>query len=152
MTTVGDAAAAVTPNRLGAEPARLAAAAFAGVPVTAAFVAVTYEILITAPVTAAAAGWLALIYAPRWWHSARPMLAETLHRTWPIVVLLLVAGIVALDFSPARDAESVAHGAAEHAARVGVCAADAGVAALGERAAHAAWGSPRGWRFSPCWR
>ena len=36
-------------------------------------------------------GWLALIYAPRWWHSARPMLAETLHRTWPIVALLLVA-------------------------------------------------------------
>ena len=93
MTTVGDAAAAVTPNRLGAEPARLAAAAFAGVPVTAAFVAVTYEILITAPVTAAAAGWLALIYAPRWWHNARPMLAATLHRTWPIVALLLIAGI-----------------------------------------------------------
>ena len=87
MTTVGDAAAAVTPNRLGAEPARLAAAAFAGVPVTAAFVAVTYEILITAPVTAAAAGWLALIYAPRWWHNARPMLAATLHRTWPICLL-----------------------------------------------------------------
>ena len=98
MTTVGDAAAAVTPNRLGAEPARLAAAAFAGVPVTAAFVAVTYEILVTAPVTAAAAGWLALIYAPRWWHNARPMLAETLQRTWPIVALLVVAGIIAWIF------------------------------------------------------
>lgn len=94
MTTVGDAAAAITPNRLGAEPARLAAAAFAGVPVTAAFVAVTYEVLVTAPVTAAAAGWLALIYAPRWWHNARPMLAETAHRSWPIVVVLVVAGII----------------------------------------------------------
>lgn len=94
MTTVGDASAAVTPNRLGAEPARLAAAAFAGVPVTAAFVAVTYEILVTAPVTAAAAGWLALIYAPRWWHNARPMLAETVHRTWPVIAVLLIAGIV----------------------------------------------------------
>jgi uncharacterized membrane protein YbhN (UPF0104 family) len=94
MTTVGDAAAAVTPNRLGAEPTRLAAAAFAGVPVEAAFVAVTYEILVTAPVTAAAAGWLALIYAPRWWHSARPMLAETVHRTWPIIAALVVGGIV----------------------------------------------------------
>jgi uncharacterized membrane protein YbhN (UPF0104 family) len=98
MTTVGDAAAAVTPNRLGAEPARLSAAAFAGVPVTAAFVAVTFELIVTAPVTAAAAGWLALIYAPRWWHNARPMLAETVHRTWPILALLLVAGIVAWIF------------------------------------------------------
>ena len=98
MTTVGDAAAAITPNRLGAEPARLAAAAFAGVPVTAAVVAVTYELIITAPVTAAAAGWLALIYAPRWWHNARPMLAETVHRTWPVIVVLVVAGIVAWFF------------------------------------------------------
>ncbi|MDB4911791.1 MAG: hypothetical protein JWO39_2614 [Gemmatimonadetes bacterium] len=98
MTTVGDAAAAVTPNRLGAEPARLAAAAFAGVPVTAAFVAVTYEILVTAPVTAAAAGWLALIYAPRWWHNASPMLAETVHRTWPVIAALVIAGIVAWIF------------------------------------------------------
>jgi uncharacterized membrane protein YbhN (UPF0104 family) len=95
MTTVGDAAAAITPNRLGAEPARLAAAAFAGVPVTAAVVAVTYELLVTAPVTAAAAGWLALIYAPRWWHNARPMLGETVHRTWPVLVALVIAGIVA---------------------------------------------------------
>lgn len=94
MTTVGDAAAVLTPNRIGAEPTRLAAAAFAGVPVTAAFVAVTFELLVTAPVTAAAAGWLALIYAPRWWHSASPMLAETAHRTWPVIAALVVAGIV----------------------------------------------------------
>ncbi|MBA2684521.1 MAG: flippase-like domain-containing protein [Gemmatimonadaceae bacterium] len=94
MTTVADAAAAITPNRIGAEPTRLAAAAFAGVPVTAAFVAVTYELLVTAPVTAAAAGWLALIYAPRWWRSASPMLAATVHRTWPVIVLLVVMGIV----------------------------------------------------------
>ena len=94
MTTVADAAAAVTPNRIGAEPARLAAAAFADVPVTAAFVAIVFELMVTAPVTAAAAGWLALIYAPRWWHNARPMLAETAHRTWPIVLVLVVAGFV----------------------------------------------------------
>lgn len=95
MTTVGDAAAAITPNRVGAEPARLAAAAFAGVPVTAAFVAVTIEVIVTFPVTVAATGWLALMYAPRWWHSARPLLGETANRTWPWVVLLIVAGIVA---------------------------------------------------------
>lgn len=94
MTTVGDAAAAVTPNRIGAEPTRLAAAAFAGVPVTAAFVAVTYELLVSVPVTTAAAGWLALIYAPRWWHNASPMLATTIHHAWPVIVALLVAGIV----------------------------------------------------------
>ena len=144
MTTVGDAAAAATPNRLGAEPTRLAAAAFAGVPVTAAFVAVTYEILITAPVTTAAAGWLALIYAPRWWHSARPMLAETLHRTWPVVALLADRGDRRMDLSPARDAQGVDHGAAQHAAGVGVCAADAGVAAARERATYA--GGARGAR------
>ncbi|HXT48472.1 MAG TPA: lysylphosphatidylglycerol synthase domain-containing protein [Gemmatimonadaceae bacterium] len=95
MTTVGDAAAAVTPNRVGAEPARLAAAAFAGVPVTAAVVAVTIEIICTIPVTVGAAGWLALIYAPRWWHSAKPLLAETASRTWPWIVVLIAAGLVA---------------------------------------------------------
>ncbi len=94
MTTVADAAAAITPNRIGAEPTRLAAAAFAGVPVTAAFVAITIELLVTAPVTFAAAGWLALIYAPRWWRSAAPLLAATARHTWPWVALLLVAGIV----------------------------------------------------------
>jgi uncharacterized membrane protein YbhN (UPF0104 family) len=93
MTTVGDAAAAITPNRIGAEPARLAAAAFAGVPVTAAVVAITIELIVTAPVAFAAAGWLALIYAPRWWRSASPMLAATARHTWPWVVLLLVLGI-----------------------------------------------------------
>ncbi|MDQ2929293.1 MAG: flippase-like domain-containing protein [Gemmatimonadota bacterium] len=96
MTTVADAAAAITPNRIGAEPARLAAAAAAGVPVTAAFVGVTFELLVTAPVTGAAAGWLALIYAPRWWHSASPLLAATVHRTWPVIVVLVVVGIIGL--------------------------------------------------------
>jgi uncharacterized membrane protein YbhN (UPF0104 family) len=95
MTTVGDAAAAVTPNRIAAEPTRLAAAAFAGVPVTAAFVAVTYELLVSLPVTCAAAGWLALIYAPRWWHNASPLLAATVRHAWPVLVVLVVAGIVA---------------------------------------------------------
>ena len=94
MTTVGDAAAAVTPNRIAAEPTRLAAAAFAGVPVTAAFVAVTYELLVSVPVTCAAAGWLALIYAPRWWHNASPLLAETVRHAWPVLVVLVVAGII----------------------------------------------------------
>jgi uncharacterized membrane protein YbhN (UPF0104 family) len=94
MTTVGDAAAAVTPNRIAAEPTRLAAAAFAGVPVTAAFVAVTYELLVSIPVTGAAAGWLALIYAPRWWHNASPLLAATVRHAWPVLVVLVVAGIV----------------------------------------------------------
>ena len=95
MTTVADAAAAVTPNRVGAEPTRLAAAAFAGVPVTAAFVAVIIELTVTIPVTVAAAGWLALIYAPRWWHSAKPLLKETASHTWPWVVVLIVVGIAA---------------------------------------------------------
>ena len=95
MTTVGDAAAAITPNRVGAEPARLAAAAFAGVPVTAAVVAIIFELIVTFPVTATVAGWLALMYAPRWWHIARPLLEQTLQRTWPWVVVLMVAGLVA---------------------------------------------------------
>ena len=95
MTTVGDAAAAVTPNRVGAEPARLAAAAFAGVPVTAALVAIIFELIVTFPVTTAAAGWLALMYAPRWWHIARPLLEQTLQRTWPWVAVLMIGGIVA---------------------------------------------------------
>jgi len=84
----------VTPNRIAAEPTRLAAAAFAGVPVTAAFVAVTYELLISIPVTCAAAGWLALIYAPRWWHNASPLLAATARHAWPALLFLVIAGSV----------------------------------------------------------
>jgi len=57
-------------------------------PVAAAFVAVTYELLVSVPVTCAAAGWLALIYAPRWWHNASPLLAATL-----TVFLLSLIGI-----------------------------------------------------------
>jgi len=94
VNAVGDAAAAATPNRLGADPARLAATAYAGVPATAGFVAILIETIVMWPVLIAAAGWLALIYAPRWWRTAGPLLAATMERTWPWVVALIALGIV----------------------------------------------------------
>jgi uncharacterized membrane protein YbhN (UPF0104 family) len=95
LNSVGDAAAALTPNRLGADPARLAGAVYAGVPLPAAVVAVFIELVVMWPVIIAAAGWLALIYAPRWWRTARPELAETAEHAWPWIIALLVVGVVA---------------------------------------------------------
>src|SRR5918911_1569479 len=65
LNVVGDAASAVTPLRIGGEPARMAALAHARVPLTAGFVAITIEIIMMWPGVFAAGGWVPPIYAPR---------------------------------------------------------------------------------------
>jgi uncharacterized membrane protein YbhN (UPF0104 family) len=92
---VGDAGSAITPLRVGGEPTRLAALAYCRVPLTAGLVAILIEIVVMWPVIFAAAGWLALIYAPGWWHAAAPRLAGTVRHAWPWIVALIVLSGVA---------------------------------------------------------
>jgi uncharacterized membrane protein YbhN (UPF0104 family) len=95
LNTVGDAASAVTPLRLGGEPARLAALTHAKVPLSAGIVAAVVEVLVMWPLVIAVAGWLALVYAPSWWRAARPLLESRMTGSWIwIAVALAVIALV----------------------------------------------------------
>jgi uncharacterized membrane protein YbhN (UPF0104 family) len=89
----GDAACALTPLRLGGEPARLAGMLRSGVPAAAAFMAISLEVLVAWPVVIVAAGWLVWRYAPAWWESAGPRLAEGLVEAWPWVLAVVAASV-----------------------------------------------------------
>ena len=95
LNVVGDAASAITPLRVGGEPARMAALAHAKVPLTAGFVAITIEIIMMWPIVLAAGGWLTLIYAPSWWRTAGPELAQEIAKAWPWVLAVIVLSVVA---------------------------------------------------------
>ena len=95
LNAFGDAACALTPLRIGGEPARLAGMLRARVPATAAFVAISLEVLAAWPVIIVAAGWLMWQYAPAWWLLAGPRLAAAAASAWPWLVLVLLASIVA---------------------------------------------------------
>ena len=91
----GDAACAVTPLRLGGEPARLAGMLRAGVPPAAAFVAISAEVLAAWPVIIAVALPMAWYFAPGWWAMAAPRLAGAIESGWPWVVALVALSVIA---------------------------------------------------------
>ena len=91
LNAVGDAACAVTPMRIGGEPARLWGMLRAGVPAPAAFVAISVEILAAWPVIIVAALLLAGFFAPAWLSSALPRLARAAAGGMPWLVLVIVA-------------------------------------------------------------
>jgi uncharacterized membrane protein YbhN (UPF0104 family) len=95
LNAFGDAACALTPLRLGGEPARLAGMLRSRVPATAAFVAISLEVLAAWPVIIVAAGWLAWHYAPEWWLGAGPRLGAAAAGAWPWVVLVAVVSVIA---------------------------------------------------------
>jgi uncharacterized membrane protein YbhN (UPF0104 family) len=95
LNAFGDAACALTPLRIGGEPARLAGMLQSRVPATAAFVALSLEVLMGWPVVIVAAGWLIWRYAPEWWLLAGPRLSAAAEHAWPWVVLVVVLSIVA---------------------------------------------------------
>jgi uncharacterized membrane protein YbhN (UPF0104 family) len=95
VNAFGDAACALTPLRLGGEPARLAGMLRSRVPATAAFVAISLEVLAAWPVIIGAAGWLAWRYAPEWWMSAGPRLGAAAASAWPWVALVAVVSAIA---------------------------------------------------------
>ena len=95
LNAFGDAACALTPLRIGGEPARLAGMLRSRVPATAAFVAISLEVLAAWPVILVAAGWLIWRYAPAWWLEAGPRLGTAAEAAWPWVVAVALASVLA---------------------------------------------------------
>jgi uncharacterized membrane protein YbhN (UPF0104 family) len=95
LNAFGDAACALTPLRIGGEPARLAGMLRSGVPAPAAFVGISFEVLAAWPVIILAVAWLGWEYAPAWWNSAGPRLSAAAEEAWPWVALVVLASIVA---------------------------------------------------------
>jgi uncharacterized membrane protein YbhN (UPF0104 family) len=95
LNAFGDAACALTPLRIGGEPARLAGMLRSRVPATAAFVAISLEVLAAWPVILVAAGWLIWRYAPAWWLVAGPRLTAAAESAWPWVALVVVLSVIA---------------------------------------------------------
>ena len=93
LNAFGDAACALTPLRIGGEPARLAGMLRSRVPATAAFVAISLEVLAAWPAILLAAGWLIWRYVPAWWLVAGPRLAAAALSAWPWIVVVLVASV-----------------------------------------------------------
>lgn len=88
LNAFGDAACAVTPLRIGGEPARLAGMLRAGVPASAAFVAISLEVLAAWPVIVAVMLPLAWWIAPEWWRAAIPALGSSIATAWPWLVII----------------------------------------------------------------
>jgi uncharacterized membrane protein YbhN (UPF0104 family) len=95
LNAFGDAACALTPLRIGGEPARLAGMLRSRVPAPAAFVAISLEVLAAWPVIIVAAGWLAWRYAPEWWDAAGPRLSAAAAHAWPWVLAVVVLSLLA---------------------------------------------------------
>lgn len=92
INTFGDAANALTPLRIGGEPARLAGMLRIRAPMTAALLGITLEALVSRLVLAAVIVWLAWQFAPAWWVSVGPRLRANVADAWPWIVLVLLAG------------------------------------------------------------
>jgi uncharacterized membrane protein YbhN (UPF0104 family) len=88
VNTIGDTACALSPLRLAGEPARLAVMHQAGLPATAAVVAIGYEVLAAWPVIIAAGGALVWAYLPAWWVTVAPLVGRAAHQAWPWILLV----------------------------------------------------------------
>lgn len=94
VNAFGDAANALTPLRLGGEPARVAGLLQSRVRMTAALVGVTLEAVLSRLVLIALASWLIWQYAPAWWLTAGPSLRAAAAGAWPWIVVALLIGII----------------------------------------------------------
>jgi uncharacterized membrane protein YbhN (UPF0104 family) len=95
INVFADAGATLTPMRLGGEPARVAGMLGAGVPATASFVAIAYEVITAWPVLIVIAAVLGVRYAPTWWTTAAPRLAASVADAWPWAVAVVILSFVA---------------------------------------------------------
>jgi uncharacterized membrane protein YbhN (UPF0104 family) len=86
VNLIGDAACSLSPLRIAGEPVRLGVMLSAGVPPTASFVAITYEVLTAWPVIILSAAFLLRRHAREWWESAAPGLLGAMREAWPWVV------------------------------------------------------------------
>lgn len=91
----GDAAAALTPLRIGGQPARLWGLTREGVPATAGIVAMGMEIIAMYPVIIVAGAILALMFAPEWWATTGPQMMGAVTGVWPWVGAIVAVSILA---------------------------------------------------------
>lgn len=100
----GDAAAALTPLRIGGQPARLWGLTREGVPATAGIVAMGMEVITMYPIILIAGVIIALMFAPEWWATTGPHMTEAVAGVWPwigaIVALSVLAWWVGKRFAP----------------------------------------------------
>lgn len=94
VNAFGDAANALTPLRLGGEPARVAGMLRSGMRMTATLVGITLEAVISRLTLMAVAAWLIWRYAPAWWMTAGPSLKAAASSAWPWIVLALIVGVL----------------------------------------------------------
>lgn len=91
INAFGDAAAALTPLRIGGHPARFVGLLHAGVPGRTALPALAVEAVVTNAVVVVCAVVLAVLFAPEWWATIGPRVAVAGRRFAP-----WIAGIAAL--------------------------------------------------------
>ncbi len=109
LNAYGDAACALTPLRIGGEPARLAGMLRSRVPASAAFVAISLEVLAAWPVILLVAGWLIWRYAPAWWDTAGARLVEAAAGAWPWVLLVAVVSVATWKYARRVASPAVRH-------------------------------------------
>ena len=95
LNAFGDAAAALTPARLGGEPARLAGMLRAGVPPEESVVAISYEVAAAWPVIIGFGAALTWAFAPQWLATTGPAFASAAAGMWPWLVAVVIATVVA---------------------------------------------------------
>jgi uncharacterized membrane protein YbhN (UPF0104 family) len=95
MNAFGDAAAAVTPMRLGGEAARGVALMHAGLPLAGIVPLLALEVVAYTAVVALAAVGAMLIMAPDWWATVGPELARSARDGLPWLAAFLALGLVA---------------------------------------------------------
>ena len=105
LTLFGDAVGAVTPMRLGGEPARILGARHDGVPVSRALLALGLENVLTYLILIPAAAFVATRYGEDWWRSIAPRLDWNLVR-WVVAATLVLIVLGAIFLVRRRPAES----------------------------------------------
>jgi uncharacterized membrane protein YbhN (UPF0104 family) len=104
VNSFGDAAAALTPMRLGGQPARVWGFTRKNVSATTTLVAMGMEVITMYPIIFVAGAVLAVAFAPEWWATSGPRMTQAITGLWPwlvgIVVLSVVAWLVGKRFAP----------------------------------------------------
>ena len=95
INAFADAGSTLTPMRIGGEPARLGGMLACGMPATASFVAIAYEVITAWPVLIAVGLWVFLGFAPEWWASAGPQLEASVRQAWPWVLAIVAVSLLA---------------------------------------------------------
>ena len=108
INVFGEAGCTLTPMRVAGEPARLAGMLQAGVPATAAFVAIAVEVLAAWPVILFFAALLGWWFAPDWLVSAWPVLRSSVQSASGWVVAVLLATLL-VGWLAARSIRTASH-------------------------------------------